>query len=86
MIGRLVNKLQEKAVADAYKRTGTLWMQAIKDANGGMKRAFCLVCLSERKPWIGGEICEHFKDAEAVPELGEMRLEKPVSVEVELKE
>jgi hypothetical protein len=39
-------------------------MQKIQQKDGSFKRAFCLVCLKEHRPWIGGELCEHFDHAE----------------------
>ena len=65
---------------EANKQTGGLWMQAIRRKDGTMKRAFCLVCLSHGQPWVGGDLCEHFKTAvEAGPQS---QLEKPVLYEV----
>lgn len=46
---------------------GGLWMQSAKDKETGeRKRVFCLSCLAEGKQWYGGELCEHFKNAETV--------------------
>jgi hypothetical protein len=58
-------------------------MQAITDKQGNQKRAFCLACLSERKPWIGGELCHHFQTAVPVEGSTEMKLDKPIRVEEE---
>lgn len=46
--------------------TRGLWMQAITSRDGSRRRAFCLSCLKEGKPWIGGDLCEHFQQTEAV--------------------
>jgi hypothetical protein len=68
-------------VEEAEQRTGGLWMQAIRRKDGTLKRAFCLSCLQEKKPWIGGELCDHFKHAVDVGPSSQ--LEKPILVENE---
>jgi hypothetical protein len=70
---------REPTVEEAKKQTGGLWMQAIRRRDGTMKRAFCLSCLQEKKPWIGGELCEHFANAVEVGPFS--RLEKPVVID-----
>lgn len=52
-------------------------MQAIVDQEGNRKRAYCLCCLAERRPWIGGELCKHFDDAVPV-EGSATKLERPI--------
>ena len=41
-------------------------MQAITSKDGTKRRAFCLSCLQEGKPWIGGDLCRHFQKMEEV--------------------
>jgi hypothetical protein len=68
-------------IEEAKKQTDGLWMQAIRRKDGTLKRAFCLSCLQQKKPWIGGELCAHFKNAvDAGPSS---QLEKPKLVENE---
>lgn len=39
-------------------------MQKIKLEDGTFVRAFCLVCYEAGRPWVGGELCEHFETSE----------------------
>jgi hypothetical protein len=55
-----------------------MWMQKIKLRDGTFKRAFCLPCLKEGKPWIGGELCDHFQHA--VNAGPASQLEKPIII------
>jgi hypothetical protein len=52
-----------------------MWMQKIKLQDGTFKRAFCLPCLKEGKPWVGGELCYHFDNITPVAPPG--KLEEP---------
>lgn len=41
-------------------------MQSITSKDGTKRRAFCLACLQEGKPWVGGNLCHHFASQERV--------------------
>ena len=55
--------------------TEGIWMQAITLKDGRRWRAFCLACLEEGRPWIGGELCEHFDHTKPVGP--ESKLDRP---------
>lgn len=54
------------AVLSKSAPSGSLWMQSITAKDGTRRRAFCLSCLAEGKSWIGGDLCSHFEQSEAV--------------------
>ncbi len=49
-------------------------MQAITSRDGTRRRAFCLSCLKEGREWIGGDLCEHFAQTEAVAPTADLDL------------
>ncbi len=59
-------------------------MQAITQADGTKRRAFCLTCFKEGKPWIGGDLCEHFQNAQPAGPTG--KLDSVVSADHETAE
>ncbi|MBI4759881.1 MAG: hypothetical protein HZC39_11765 [Chloroflexi bacterium] len=47
-------------------------MQSITSKDGTKRRAFCLSCLKEGKEWVGGDLCEHFRQVEPVAPTGHL--------------
>ena len=52
------------------KLTQGLGMQSITQKDGTRKRAFCLSCLQDGRDWIGGDLCEHFREVEPIGPAG----------------
>ena len=53
-------------------------LSATNKETGARLRIFCLSCLWEGKEWLGGELCQHFKNIQTV-------MEKPIGQFFETK-